>query len=267
LMPADLRDMDFTTWFKQKFLPEQFGAEWAKVIDRGLLNYATGADFSSRLSLSNMWLREGKETRTEREAATQVLVDHMGATVSQGLAYTDAMKDFRMGNYRDGIQKMSPAFIRNWVAMDKLSEEGAKDTKGNVLISKDAVSTGQLIWRAVGFNSDKLADLQTTNFKVIGLQQRIDNERNDILDKLDLHYRNRDLKKYSSAYKEMEKFNTKYPWVAIDDISKSIEEKQERRGQSWRGVNVTERNAPYAVEALAASRLSAAEAERKAREK
>jgi len=108
--------------------------------------------------------------------------------------------------------------------------------------------------------------LQTTNFKVIGMQQRIDNERNDILDKLDLHYRNRDLKKYAGAYKEMEKFNTKYPWVAIDDISKSIEEKQERRGQSWRGVNVTERNAPYAVEALATSRLSASEAERKARE-
>ncbi len=266
LMPADLREMDFTTWFKQKFLPEQFGAEWAKVIDRGLLNYATGADFSSRLSLSNMWLREGKETRTEREAATQVLVDHMGATVSQGLTYADAMKDFRMGNYRDGIQKMSPAFIRNWISMDKLRTEGAKDTKGNLLISKDAVSTGELIWRAVGFNSDKLADLQTTNFKVIGMQQRIDNERNDILDKLDTHYRNRDLKKYGEAYKDMEKFNTKYPWKKIDSLSETLGKRQERRGQSWRGVNVNKGNAPYAVEALATSRLAVEEAERKARE-
>lgn len=266
LMPADLREMDFTTWFKQKFLPEQFGKDWAKVIDRGLLNYATGADFSSRLSLSNMWLREGKETRTEREAATQVLVDHMGATVSQGLTYADAMKDFRMGNYRDGIQKMSPAFIRNWISMDKLRTEGAKDTKGNLLISKDAISTGELIWRAVGFNSDKLADLQTTNFKVIGMQQRIDNERNDILDKLDTHYRNRDLKKYGEAYKDMEKFNTKYPWKKIDSLSETLGKRQERRGQSWRGVNVNKGNAPYAVEALATSRLAVEEAERKARE-
>lgn len=267
LMPADLRELDFSTWLKQKFLPEQFGKDWAKIIDRGLLNYATGADFSSRLSLSNMWLREGKETRTEREAATQVLVDHMGATVSQGLTYADAMKDFRMGNYRDGIQKMSPAFIRNWISMDKLRTEGAKDTKGDVLISKDAVSTGELIWRAVGFNSDKLADLQGTNFKVIGIQQRIDNERNDILDKLDLHYRNRNMKEYGKAWKEMEKFDAKYPWAAIEDVGNALEERQERRGQSWRGVNVTEKNAPYAIEALKSSRLSAAEAERKAKEK
>jgi len=265
LMPADLREMDFTTWFKQKFLPEQFGAEWAKVIDRGLLNYATGADFSSRLSLSNMWLREGKETRTEREAATQVLVDHMGATVSQGLTYADAMKDFRMGNYRDGIQKMSPAFIRNWISMDKLRTEGAKDTKGNLLISKDAVSTGELIWRAVGFNSDELANLQTTNFKVIGMEQRINNERNDILNKLDLHYRNNNLKEYGKAYNDLKKFNTKYPWAMVEDVGDALEKRQERRGQSWRGININEKNAPYAEEAAAASRASVAKKELKAR--
>ena len=266
-MPADLRELDFQTWFKQKFLPEQFGAEYAKVIDRGLLNYATGADFSSRLSLANMWLREGKETRTEREAATQVLVDHMGATVSQGLTYADAMKDFRMGKYRDGIQKMSPAFIRNWIAEEKLRTEGAKDTKGNLLISKDAISTGELIWRAVGFNSDELANLQGTNFKMIGIEQRINNERNDILDRLDAHYRDRNMKEYNKAWQSMEKFNTKYPWVAIDDVGDALEKRQERRGQAWRGVNISEKNAPYAVEGLKESRMSAAEKERKAKEK
>jgi hypothetical protein len=264
-LPADLREMDFQTWLKQKFLPEQFGAEWAKVIDRGLLNYATGADFSSRLSLSNMWLREGKETRTEREAATQVLIDHMGATVSQGLTYADAMKDFRMGNYRDGIQKMSPAFIRNWISMDKLRTEGAKDTKGNLLISKDAISTGELIWRAVGFNSDELANLQTTNFKVIGMEQRINNERNDILNKLDLHYRNNNLKEYSKAFNDLKKFNTKYPWAMVEDIGDALDKRAEARGQSWRGVTLNEKNAPYAEEAAAASRMSVAKKEREAR--
>jgi hypothetical protein len=268
LMPADLREMDFTTWFKQKFLPEQFGAEWAKVIDRGLLNYATGADFSSRLSLSNMWLREGKETRTEREAATQVLVDHMGATVSQGLTYADAMKDFRMGNYRDGIQKMSPAFIRNWISMDKLRTEGAKDTKGNLLISKDAISTGELIWRAVGFNSDELANLQTTNFKVIGMQQRIDNQRNDLLERLDRRFREKDVKGFRDTMADVNKFNTKYPWRVIDGeaIADTIEKRAETRGSSFKGVTLSEQNAPYAIDAIGASRKSVMEKERKARE-
>jgi hypothetical protein len=257
-LPADLRELDFQTWFRQKFLPEQLGNEWARLIDRGVLNYATGADFSSRLSLSNMWFREGKETKTEREGLAQWITDHMGATVSQALTYADAVDAFKKGDYRTASEKIAPAFVRNWMFMQKQKEEGAQSSKGAQILYKDEISTGELIWRAVGFNSDKLSDLQTTNFKVIGMQQKIDNERSKILERLDLHLRKRDLKEYGKAWDDMEKFNTKYPWSAIDDIAASIDKKQEQRGQSWRGVGVTEKNAPYAVEALSKSRLDAA---------
>jgi hypothetical protein len=151
--------------------------------------------------------------------------------------------------------------------MGKQAVEGAKDSKGSQLLSKDAITTGELVWRTVGFNSDKLADLQTNNFKVIGLQQKIDNERGDILQRLDLHLRKNDMREYKRAWDDMEKFNTKYPWVQIDDIAESIESKQQQRGESWRGVRVTEKNAPYAVEALKKSRLAAAEAEREGKER
>ena len=58
-----------------------------------------------------------------------------------------------------------------------------------------------------------------------------------------------------------------YGWeLAIDDIAASLEKKQEQRGQSWRGVQVTEKNAPYAAEALAKSRIAASEKERKGKE-
>ena len=265
--PADLRELDFMTWFRERFLPAQLGNEWAKLVDRGVLNYATGADFSSRLSLSNMFMREGKETKTEREGMAQWLTDHMGPSVSQALTYADAVDAFKKGDYRTGAEKLAPAFVRNWMFMYKQKEEGAKNSRGTQLLSKDAISTGELVWRAVGFNSDELSGLQAPNFKVVGIEQRINNERNEILDRLDLHLRKRDLKEYRKAYEDMGKFNAKNPWVAIDDIAGSIEKRQEQRGQSWRGAVVTEKNAPYAVEALSASRASAAEKERKAREK
>ena len=265
--PADLRELDFVTWFRQKFLPQQLGNEWAKLVDRGVLNYATNADFSSRLSLSNMFLREGKETKTEREGMAQWLTDHMGASVSQALTYADAVDAFKKGDYRTGAEKIAPAFARNWMFMAKQKAEGAKDSRGAQILSKDAISTGELVWRAVGFNSDALSELQTNNFKVVGIEQKINNERGRILDRLDLHLRNNDLKEYTKAYNDMGKFNAKYPWVAIDDIGASLEKKQEQRGMSWRGIGVTEKNAPYAVEALGTSRAGAAEKERKAAEK
>jgi hypothetical protein len=253
--------MDFQTWFRQKFLPEQLGNEWAKLIDRGILNYATGADFSSRLSLSNMWFREGKETKTEREGLTQWITDHLGATVSQALTYADAYDAFKKGDYRTTVEKMAPAFIRNWLFMQKQKEEGAKDSKGTPLVLKDNITTGELFWRAVGFNSDKLSNIQNTNFKVIGMGQKIENQRNELLQRLDLHFRNKNLKSYKDTMAEINKFNIKYPWegtqIEGEDIADALESRAERRGSSWRGVNITEKNAPYAIEALASSREQA----------
>jgi hypothetical protein len=269
LKPADLQELDFMTWLRQRFLPQQLGNEWARLLDRGVLNYTTGADFSSRLSLSfsNLFFREGKETKTEREFVSEKIIELTGPSVNQILTYTDAIDAFKKGDYRTGAEKIAPAFARNWMFMYRQKEEGAKNSRGVQLLSKDAVSTGELVWRAVGFNSDALSDLQTNNFKVIGIEQKINNERDRILDRLDLHLRNRDMKEYRKAYEDMGKFNAKNPWVAIDDIAGSLEKKQEQRGQSWRGVAITEKNAPYAAEALSKSRADAMEKERKAREK
>jgi len=145
--------------------------------------------------------------------------------------------------------------------MQKQATQGAKDSKGAMLVPKDDITTGELMWRAVGFNSDKLADLQTTNFKVIGMQQKIDNQRNDLLQRLDLHFRNKDVKAFRDTMAEVQKFNIKYPWESTaiegDDIANALEKRAEQRGMSWRGVTVNEKNAPYAIEALGASRRNA----------
>jgi hypothetical protein len=262
--PADLRELSFETWLRQKFLPEQLGNDWARLVDRGVLNYATGADFSSRLSLSfsNLFFREGKETKTEREFVNEKIIELAGPSVNQILTYADAIDAFKKGDYRTGAEKIAPAFARNWMFMYKQKEEGAKDSRGVQLLSKDAISTGELVWRAVGFNSDALSDLQTNNFKIIGIEQKINNERDRILDRLDLHLRNRNMKEYRKAYEDMGKFNAKNPWVAIDDIAGSLEKRQEQRGQSWRGVGITEKNAPYAAEALSKSRADAMKKEK-----
>jgi len=265
LRPADLQELDWLTYFRQKSLPKQLGNDWARLVDRGVLNYTTGADFSSRLSLSfsNLFFREGKETKTEREFASEKAIELMGPSVNQALTYADAIDAFKKGDYRTGAEKLAPAFARNWMFMVKQKEEGAKDNRGVQLLSKDAISTGELIWRAVGFNSDALSDLQTNNFKVIGIEQKINNERDRILDRLDLHLRDRNMKEYRKAYEDMGKFNAKNPWVAIDDIAGSLEKRQEQRGQSWRGVAITEKNAPYAAEALSKSRADAMEKRKK----
>ena len=64
---------------------------------------------------------------------------------------------------------------------------------------------------------------------------------------------------YKNAFKELETHNKKYPWdeITMEQVGEAINKRQEQRGKSWRGVNVSEKNAPYAVEAIAPSRLKA----------
>jgi len=265
-MPDDLRDMDMNLWLTKVGIPteiinmfgESNGKTIADILTTGVLNKVTGADFASRLGLTGLWLRDGRETRNVQEASGSFLTEHMGATVTQMIGYAKAIEAWKKGDYSSAIDAL-PASIRNAAQAYRYATEGAKDKKGDELLSKDAFSKGEILWQVIGFRSDLLADIQNTNFKIKGIEQRIANERNDILEKLDIANRNKNMVDYKNAFKELETHNKKYPWdeITMEQVGEAINKRQEQRGKSWRGVNVSEKNAPYAVEAIAPSRLKA----------
>jgi len=149
-----------------------------------------------------------------------------------------------------------------------LFTEGAKDNKGIKILSKDAFSTGVLIGQAVGFRSDLLANTQYVNFKVIGLQQKIDNERNRLLLNIEKQFRDKEFKKFNELLnKDVVKFNKRFPTFEITDeqILESIEKRAEQRAESWRGISLTDKNATLFTKALKPSRQAAKEAEQAGR--
>lgn len=161
------------------------------------------------------------------------------------------------------VQKMAPAGFRNFAGSYNLYMEGAKDNKGTQILSRDAFTTGNLLFQAVGFRPDLLANTQYVNFKVIGLEQKILNQRGKLLDQLDRSYREGDADAYAKYFKDWQKFNAQYPTyrIEIDDLVKSLEKKAERRGKSWRGLDLTEKNVPIFGEVMRPSRAAAAEKE------
>jgi hypothetical protein len=270
-LPKELQDLDWYDWFRTQWLPQYLSGfetsgyiggkkvreSLVDIIDRGFLNKFTGADFSSRGSLANLFIREGKEARTTREAAENVIIEKAGASVNQFLAYMDAYQAYKMGDYRTAAEKAAPAFLNKGLLTYKYATEGAKDYRGAQIISKDAISTGELIWQAIGFRSDLLANAQNVNFKMTGIERKIENERSEILKKITLHDESKNLKEYTKAWAEKDKFNKHYPWTQIEDetIDKALESAREKRAMSWKGTQVTEKNAPYTVPAITRSRM------------
>jgi hypothetical protein len=273
--PEDVKSMSYELWWRTVWLKEQLGGtqvagyDLADVIERGPVNAITGVDISSRTSLNNMWLRDTKETATTRESALALAVEKAGPTANMILSQLDAYDAFMQGDYKKGVLKAAPAGFRNWINAARYYEEGAKDNKGAEILSRDAFTTGELIFQAVGFRSDLLANTQYVTFKVIGLEQKILNERTKIMNQIDRAFREKDFDAYTDYYGDMQKFNTKYPTYQIttDNLVDSLERKQEQRGKSFRGITLTEKNVGPFAEAMLPSRVAADKREEKNRQK
>ena len=272
--PEDMKSMSFELWFRTVWLEEQLGGvkiggkKLSEVVERGVANALTGLDISGRTSLNNLWIREGKETKGVKDEIIELALEKAGPGINMLVSWAEGIEAFYRGDINKGVQKVAPAGFRNFKTAYDLFTEGAKDNKGVKILSKDAFSTGVLIGQAVGFRSDLLANTQYVNFKVIGLQQKIDNERNRLLMDVEKQFRNKEFKKFNELLnKDVVKFNKRFPTFEITDeqILESIEKRAEQRAESWRGISLTDKNAGLFTKALKPSRQAAKEAEKAGR--
>ena len=271
--PEDLRSMSFEFWFRTVWMPKQLGEteiggkKLSDILERGPVNALTGLDISGRTSLNNLWLRDTKEAKTIKEEVMNMMLEKSGAGVNMMVSIAEGLSALAHGDTAKGVKKLLPAGFRNFVTANEYWKEGAKDNKGTRILSKDAFTTGQIIGQAVGFRSDLLANTQYVNFKAIGIQQRILNERQALLNNLDREFRNKNMAKFGTYMKDMNEFNRKFPTYQIsgDNLSDALEGNAEKRAKALRGFELNEKNMPLLGTALAPSRKAARTAEAKGR--
>jgi hypothetical protein len=274
-LPTNLKGLSFQLWFRSVFLPEQLGnitiggEKLSTIVERGPVNAFTGLDIGGRTGLDNLWMRDDKEHKNAREEIMALAIERAGPGINMLLSYADSYEAFANGDYKKGTEKMLPAGFRNFVAAHKYATEGAKDVKGAQIMSKDAFTTGELIGQSIGFRPDLLANTQYVNFKVSGLEQRITNERTQLMNNLDREFSRGNNKEMVEVVKDINKFNSKFPSFEIseENITDSLEKRAEQRGSSFKGVVLTEKNAPIFIGALGESRRELAAREQKQKPK
>lgn len=261
--PQELKDMDYETWWRSVWLPETLGhievggVKLSDLVERGVANQITGLDIASRTSLNDLWMRDTKETKTARESVLAFAMEKAGPSANMILSIADAYEAFGNGDYQKGIEKMSPALIRNFILTHKYATEGAKDIKGSELILQGGFTTGELIGQSIGFRPDILSEPQQLAFKLSANKNRIEIERTKLMNNATREFfKGMSSNKWDGYDKQMDKidkFNIKYPEYEIDQesLDSSIERKEQTIAdiETWGGMPIDEKFEAYGAEA------------------
>ena len=259
--PLGRRSTDL--WFRNWFIPNYFGPdsslanffnlteEQAQTLSRGVemgpISAYTDLNVGTSTSLDGLWFRSDAPAETSREAFMNFAYSFTGPIGSVGANFAGAFDDWNNGQISRGFEKISPAWLKGGLTAMRLKEEGATTTKGDEIMNPEFYTTGKLLAQTLGFGSTEVAQVQKANFMAKQIVTKINRQKENILNRLDVAVRKDDDDKIDEILEEIDKFNTKNGMLAIngETVSKSLQSRSERRGKAYQGLSVSDKEAPF----------------------
>jgi len=284
--PTEMRDLDYETWWRTEWLPSYFGntglpelaekmgikgdkeettaQKLARLAEHGVLNYSTGWDFSSRLSLNDMWFRDpqpGKNVRDTLGNWAEVLAGPAWST-AQGIG--QGMELWSQGEYEKGLEKFMPASISKLMLAHRYNQEGVRIPNGPAdkqLVEKGKIPTSALVGQAIGYAPEALSSAQTKGFKAAAAEKVVDMQKDHIIqeykkaflvsqdDNLSPEKQARFAARLEKAEDDRQAFNEHNPRKKISSTADLREEAKAKRKESrlaaedTGGINITRENA------------------------
>jgi hypothetical protein len=259
--PLGKRSLDL--WFRNWFIPNYFGPdsdlanffnlteEQAQTLSRGVelgpISAYTDLNVGTSTSLDGLWFRSDAPAETSREAFQNFAFSFTGPIGSVGSNIAGAFDDFNKGQINRGFEKLSPAWLKGGLTAMRLKSEGATTTKGDELMNPEFYTTGKLLAQSLGFGSTEVAQVQKANFMAKKIVTEINREKASLLNRLDVAVRKNDDDEIDEMLEKIDKFNAKNAMLAIngETVSKSLQSRSERRGKSYQGLSVSDKEAPF----------------------
>ena len=168
--------------FRFQWLPEQFGSDSmaTRVAQRGVLSELTGYDWTTRLSQSNLWLRDFPRGDNLRETTFNFLSSNLAPQVSQGANMIDGINEFMEGNWSKGFTKIMPAAVRGAFTAERFASEGETTRSGLPVREASEFTTNELVGQVLGFAPNELARVREENRKTQSWMRAMEKERGNL---------------------------------------------------------------------------------------
>ena len=205
----------------------KLGRKTGEAAGRGVVPAITGGSLADRVSLDpkNLWYREGRYSPDVRESIIENVIANAGPVVGLGFNWIEAYKLMQEGQYQRAFEKAAPAIVSKPVSAARLSEEGAKTKSGVTLV--DNFTATEIAMQAIGLQPERLAQAQKAAIEAKEKEQKIEDRRNTIMNRLWLERDNPD--GFEVALEEAGKFSERYPARKID--FSSIRESFQKRAK------------------------------------
>ena len=197
-------------------LAEMTSPEIADIIVKGPADYLSGATFSSRVSLNHLWLRETPAYLEGADRYLHLLGETAGpiGALAKDVFYM-APQELKEGNYRRALEYVTPKSLKDIAKTARYVDEGVRTRRGDVVISKEELSSKDLFQQSVGFTPAKVTKQYEINRAVKKAEGHILDRKRRLMDRLFLATRQEDKKEVANTLKRINRFNSKNPAYPI----------------------------------------------------
>ena len=222
-------------------LTELYGAKAAEAIMKGPVDSVTGVTMSSRVSLSNLWMREAPAHLEGDDLWLHYLGEAAGPIPSIPKDYFQAYTLMKEGHGDRALEKMMPKVMKDTLKAMRFLREGVQNMRGDEIIPKEEFRTQDAFYQAIGFTPARLTMQYEQNRAVSKASGKIQRRRTLLMDKLFLAARNEDKQGIRDAMQAINKFNRSNPSVAIasSNIISSAKSRQRYSEQAVGGLTVS----------------------------
>lgn len=225
-------ELEYMNWAS-----ETFGKNLGMFMTRGAGN-AAGADLHSRVSLDDMWFRDGRKNTDEATALQEFLVSMLGPTAGIAVNAARAVDLYNQGHADRAIEAVSPGFIKQPLVAARYAREGVNTLKGDPLAQD--IGPMDLLMQSLGFRPAEIAELQYYNITKKGQEQAILKERQNLLNLFGISFMANDAEANEKAFEKIMKFNAKYPSknIPMKSLTKSIKERATKSAMARHGLHI-----------------------------
>ena len=181
----------------------------------GIVNQITQLDMAARTGFDNTIWRDDPKRLSEVGYLTYALEKFAGPTFSTSQNFIKGVQDLNAGQYERGLEKMTPSFARNFLKAYRYGMEGARDKSGAPVVEN--INAYNVFMQIFGFSPTEVSEEYARTGAMKQMEQSILNRRVALLDSMYLARSNNDSDAIDDTYKLIDKFNDKYPTIAISE--------------------------------------------------